>query len=111
MRNVQMAKIVALGIAAAVVYGIGHDQISAHVCVEYFIIAHPRLFGTTSSAVLGICWGIAASVGIGAILGMLLAVVSQSADAPPVPIRHLLRSIVASCRHGALGIAGRSTWL
>ena len=26
---------------AAIVYGIVHDQVTAHLCVEYFTIAHP----------------------------------------------------------------------
>jgi len=33
-------------ILAAVFYGILHDQITARICVEYFTIGHPIVFGT-----------------------------------------------------------------
>jgi hypothetical protein len=56
-------------------------------------IAHPPLFHTTSPALLGLCWGIAASIGPGAIVGVLLALVSQSSGFPPTPIRPLLITI------------------
>ena len=54
-------KIVAFCIAAAVVYGILHDQVTAHVCVEYFTIAHPPVFPTESPFWLAVGWGIIAT--------------------------------------------------
>ncbi len=88
------AKIILLSTAAATAYGVAHDQITARLCVEYFTIAHPPLFHTSSPTLLGICWGIAATIGVGALLGVLLALVSQSEGLPPVPIRRLLKSIL-----------------
>ncbi len=88
------AKIILLSTAAATAYGVAHDQITARLCVEYFTIAHPPLFHTSSPTVLGICWGIAATIGVGALLGTLLALVTQSERLPPVPIRRLLKSIL-----------------
>ena len=95
MRAAQNAKIILLATFAAIAYGILHDQITAGLCVEYFTIGHPPLFHTTSPTVLGICWGMAATFGLGALLGLILALVSQSEGMPPVPIRRLFNSIVA----------------
>jgi hypothetical protein len=64
----QKAKIILLSTVAAIAYGVIHDQITARLCVEYFAIAHPPLFHTTSPTVLGICWGIAATFAVGAFL-------------------------------------------
>lgn len=49
---VEALQITGLCIAAAVRYGILHDQVTARICVEYFIIGHPPLFDTTSPN----CW-------------------------------------------------------
>jgi hypothetical protein len=92
--HVREAKIILLSTAAAIAYGIAHDQITARLCVEYFTIAHPPLFHTSSPAVLGICWGIAATCGVGAVLGVVLALVSQSEGLPPVPILRVCKSIL-----------------
>ena len=83
-----------LSTVAAIAYGIVHDQITARLCVEYFTIAHPPLFHSTSPTLLGICWGIAATVGVGALLGVVLALVSQSEGLPPVAILHVFTSIL-----------------
>jgi hypothetical protein len=91
---VRKTKIVLLGAIAAVAYGIAHDQITARLCIEYFTIAHPPLFHTASPTVLGICWGIAATIGVGALLGALLALVCESPGLPPLPLRRVLNSIL-----------------
>jgi len=49
--------IVFLCILAAVFYGILHDQITARICVEYFTIGHPIVFGTEDPTLLGIGGG------------------------------------------------------
>ncbi len=87
------ARIVIFCILAAITYGIIHDQITAHLCVEYFTVAHPSLFDIESPTALGICWGVLATVGVGFILGMILAEVAQSGDAPSYPASQLRRSV------------------
>ena len=87
------AKVILITILAAITYGIIHDEITAHLCVEYFTLAHAPLFHTDSPAILGLCWGIAATLGVGLVLGVLLAAVSQSGASPPYPIPPLIRSI------------------
>ena len=91
---VQKAKIILLSTVAAMGYGVVHDQITARLCVEYFTIAHPPLFHTTSPTLLGICWGIAATFGVGIVLGVVLGLVSQSEGPPSTPIPRLVRLIV-----------------
>ena len=48
--------IVALAVLAGITYGILHDQVTAHVCVEYFTIGHPALIPTESPTLLAIAW-------------------------------------------------------
>ena len=74
-------QIVLLSVLAACSYGVIHDQITARLCIEYFTVAHPPLFHTGSTTLLALCWGVSATAGIGAALGVVLAMVSQS-DGP-----------------------------
>ena len=87
-------KVIVLCMLAAIAYGVIHDEITARLCVEYFTIAHPPIFHTASPTVLGLCWGIAATIGIGVVLGAILAEVSQSEGQPAVPIRQIARSLL-----------------
>jgi hypothetical protein len=97
------ARVILLCVLAAISYGVIHDEITARLCVEYFTVAHPPLFHTDSPTVLGLCWGVAATIGIGAVLGAILAEVSQSEGRPPVPIRQLARSLLLLL--GAMGLS------
>ena len=55
-------KIVGLCIAAAIVYGILHDQITARICVEYFSVAHPPVWGGIDDpTLLAFTWGVIAT--------------------------------------------------
>jgi hypothetical protein len=91
---VKNAKVILLSILAACTYGVVHDQITVRLCIEYFTIAHPPLFHTTSPTLLALCWGVAATVGIGAMLGVVLALVSQSSGSAPWTVSRLGRSIL-----------------
>jgi hypothetical protein len=101
--KVQKAKVTALGVGVAVVYGIVHDQITVRLCMEYFSLAHPPLFPVSSPTLLGLCWGIAATFGVGLILGFLLAQASQSPGLPPMPVRSLVRPLVVLMTLTAVG--------
>jgi hypothetical protein len=85
----QKTKIILLSVGAAVAYGIVHDQITARLCIEYFTLAHPPLFPVSSPTLLALCWGVAATLGIGVVLGFLLAKASQSPGLPAMPIPSL----------------------
>jgi hypothetical protein len=89
----QKTKIILLVIGAAAVYGVAHDEITARLCLEYFTLAHPPLFPTNSPTVLALCWGLAATLGVGLLFGLLLAEVSQSPELPPLPITKLFRPV------------------
>ena len=83
-----------LCIAAAVVYGILHDQITARISIEYFTIGHPPVFQTESPTLLGIGWGIIASWWVGVLLGVPLAVAARIGERPKRSLRSLLRPIL-----------------
>ncbi len=90
---IDILKIVLLCIAAAVVYGVLHDQVTARVCVEYFTIGHPPIFHTDSPTLLALGWGVVATWWAGAILGVLAALCSRVGTWPKCSARDLLRPI------------------
>jgi hypothetical protein len=57
----ETVKIVLLCIGSAVLFGIVHDQVTARLCVEYFTIGHPKVFGTESPTLLAFGWGVIAT--------------------------------------------------
>ncbi|HKX10060.1 MAG TPA: hypothetical protein VJN67_17805 [Stellaceae bacterium] len=73
----EFAKIVLFSLLAAIAYGIAQDQVTAHLCVEYFTVAHPAVFPTRSPFLLAIGWGILATWWVGLPLGLLLATASR----------------------------------
>jgi hypothetical protein len=98
--SMNAAKIVLLCMGAAMLYGIAHDLITAHVCVEYFTIGHPRIFATESPSLLALGWGVAATWWVGALLGLALAIAAtrgprsvRSAGSLVTPIATLLAGI------------------
>ena len=110
-RNMQSATIIFLSIAAAIVYGIVHDQITARICVEYFTIGHPPIFGTNSPTLLGIGWGVIATWWVGMILGVPLDIVSGCGNRPTLSARRLIHPILIllgcmACAAFAAGLAG-----
>ena len=90
----QSIGIVLISVAAAVVYGIVHDQITARVCVEYFTIGHPPVFGTDDPTLLGIGWGIIATWWVGVLLGVPLAAAARAGSRPKRSIHSLIRPIL-----------------
>lgn len=115
-RVTEFLKVVALAIVASVAFGIAHDMVTAHVCLEYFTIGHVRLFSTNIAAVHALGWGIIATWWVGAILGVPLAVAARAGKPTALPARALIRPIAAllavtgACSMGAmlLGFAGQA---
>ena len=87
-------KIVLFATAAAVVYGVLQDLVTAHLCVEYFTIAHPPVFATESPVLLALGWGVIASWWVGALLGLGLAAAARIGAAPKTGLAELRRPIV-----------------
>jgi hypothetical protein len=104
-------KIIGMCILAAVVYGVVHDQVTVRVCVEYFTVGHPPVFGTDDPTLLGLGWGALATWWVGLILGLLLAAAARRGKRPQRDPASLLRPIVllmavtGLCALGS-GIAG-----
>ncbi len=89
----QSLAIVLLCIFAAVLYGITHDQVTARVCIEYFTIGHPPIFGTDDPTLLGIGWGIVATWWVGLLLGIPLAVAARAGPRPRRSAGSLVRPV------------------
>jgi hypothetical protein len=108
---VEFLKITLFCVLAAIGYGILHDQVTAHLCVEYFSIAHPHLFPTQSPFLLAIGWGIVATWWVGLPLGLALATAARlgsRARLTLADLRPLILKLLAAMAFCALvaGITG-----
>ena len=86
--------IVALAVLAGITYGILHDQVTAHVCVEYFTIGHPPLIPTESPTLLAIAWGIVATWWFALPLGVALASAARVGERPKLTASQLVRPLL-----------------
>lgn len=84
-------RIVGLFVAAAVVYGLVHDQITARLCLEYFTIGHPRVFASDSPTVHALYWGVAATWWAGLAVGLLVAAASRVGRLPKLTVRQQIK--------------------
>ena len=93
-------------------YGIAHDLVTAHVCVEYFLPPwHPIIVPTDNPFLLALVWGIVATWWVGLFLGIPLAVVCRFGRKPKLTVTDAARPIlvllvilyIASMLLGALG--------
>jgi hypothetical protein len=90
----EFAKIVLLAIAAAICYGIVHDQVTARICLEYFTVFHPPVFHTDNPTLLGLGWGVIATWWMGAFLGVFLAIAARAGRKPKVAASDLVRPVI-----------------
>jgi hypothetical protein len=90
---VRFVAIILLCIAAAVIYGVVHDQITARICVEYFTIGHPPVFGTDDPTLLGLGWGVIATWWVGLMMGVPLALCSRIGSWPRLSAKELVRPL------------------
>jgi hypothetical protein len=97
--DVHALGIVLMCVVAAVCYGVVHDQVTARVCVEYFTVGHPPVFGTDDPTLLGIGWGIIATWWVGLLLGVPLAIFARVGSRPKRSFGSLVRPIA-----GLLGV-------
>ncbi len=89
----ESVRIILLAVGAAVSYGVLHDQVTARVCVEYFTIAHPPVFGTDDPTLLGLGWGVIATWWVGLVLGVFLAISARAGRRPKLAWKGLLRPL------------------
>ncbi|HEY5721723.1 MAG TPA: hypothetical protein VIT45_05325 [Allosphingosinicella sp.] len=107
----EAVRIVLFAMLAAIAYGILHDLVTAHLCVEYFTVAHPPVFPTSSPFLLGLGWGIIATWWVGLLLGIALAAAARLGPRPRLGLAELRRPILLVMLASALaafltGIAG-----
>jgi hypothetical protein len=100
-------------VVAAVCYGIAHDQITARVCVEYFTVGHPPVFGTDDPTLLGLGWGVIATWWVGFLLGVPLAIAARVGPRPKRTAVSLLRpvGILLAVMAGSALVAGVLGWI
>lgn len=104
-------KIWLLCIAAAILYGILHDQVTARLCLAYFTVGHAPVFPTQDPTLLGIGWGVIATWWVGASLGLPTVLAMRVGRRPVWGSAQLVRplaALLASVGLAALlaGIAG-----
>ncbi len=90
----ELLKIVLFSVAAAIIYGIAHDMVTAHVCVEYFSVAHPQVIDSESPVLLALVWGVLATWWMGLSLGLMLAIAARFGSRPPADLATVRRAIV-----------------
>jgi hypothetical protein len=101
----EFLKIVVFSTVAAIVYGILHDQLTAHLCVEYFSVAHPDIFHTRSPFLLALGWGVVATWWVGLPLGIFAAIAARAGSPPRLALADLRLMILWLL----LGMAGCAT--
>jgi len=119
-RQVEYVKIIAFSIFAACVYGIAHDLVTAHVCVEYFLPPiHPIIVPTDNPFLLALVWGVIATWWVGLFLGIALAFVCRFGSKPKLTVNNVVRPVLvllailyaASILFGIVGyVAGQMGW-
>jgi hypothetical protein len=109
----QSLAIVGLCVGVAIVYGIVHDLVTAHLCVEYFTVGHPDWFATEQPVLLALGWGVAATWYVGLVLAIPLVCAARLGAFPPVgpgrlvrPLMHLI-ALMAGCAI----VAGSVGWV
>src|SRR5437867_3161925 len=90
----EFLKIFLTCVAAAIIYGILHDHVTAHICVEYFFVAHPTILPLTSPTLLAFQWGVLATWWVGAALGIGLGFAARRGKRVVLGARDLRRPVV-----------------
>lgn len=104
-------RIILFSVGCAIGYGIIHDQVTAHLCVEYFTVGHPSLLGIGDPTVLAFAWGIIATWWVGLGLGIPLALIARVGPWPKLTVHDvrgpiLLLMVVAGLTSLLAGLAG-----
>lgn len=87
-------QIILLSVAAAIVYGICMDNVTARICVEYFSIAHPHVIESRPPTDLAFVWGVLATWWAGLAIGVPLAIVARAGKRPKLSVGQLIRPIL-----------------
>ncbi len=100
-------------VVASIVYGILHDLVTAHVCVEYFTVAHTRIVDTENPVVLALVWGVVTTWWMGLGLGVLLAIACRAGKKPKRTFRDVAPAIgkLLAVMAGCAVVAGLTGYL
>lgn len=104
-------KIVLLGVGASVAYGILQDQVTAHVCVEYFTIGHVDFLNLGNPTWIAFEWGFVATWWAGLLLGLPVALLARAGTRRPrLSARDLLRpTLLVLCGVGVVALVAGVT--
>ncbi len=61
-----------MGMFAAILYGVIHDQITIRIFAPYLTVWHPKIIESTDPTMVALAWGFAATWWMGVFLGGLL---------------------------------------
>lgn len=86
-------RIVLCSTLAAVTFGICHDLVTAHLCIEYFTVAHPFVLPSDNPIVMALIWGVLATWWVGLSLGTALGLAARLGGRPRRNAVHLLPEI------------------
>jgi hypothetical protein len=84
-------------------YGILQDQFSVRLCPEYFTVLHNPIPNLTNPTLLGIAWGIIASIGGGILMGFIAGFCATIGTKPELTTRELVKPMALTVC--AIGIA------
>jgi hypothetical protein len=98
----QFLRIVFVSIGAAIVYGVLHDLVTAHICVEYFSLGHPIIVPSDHPVVLALAWGVVATWWVGLILGLGLALAARLGRRPRLTAEDIWPDVLRLLRVMAL---------
>ncbi|RIK84815.1 MAG: hypothetical protein DCC68_00565 [Planctomycetota bacterium] len=102
---IEFAKIVLLCVAAAVAYGVIHDQFTIRVCLEYFTVGHPPIFAHLPTTLHAAAWGVFATWWLGLVLGLLAGLLSRVGSWPKLAAKDLSRPVCKLLAAMAIGSA------
>ena len=90
-----MVRFVGQCLLLACLYGIAHDLVTAHVCVEYFTVHHPVLSGSPSPIVQALTWGVVATWWVGLLGGVVLVGANRLGPWPALAEDDILTRLAA----------------
>lgn len=81
-------------LAIAIAYGILHDLVTAHLCVEYFTIGHPKIIESESPILLALIWGVIATWWVALPMGIFIAGFNHFGSRPTLEFNLILKLIL-----------------
>ncbi len=101
----QIAYIILLCMAAAMLFGVVHNQFSARISTEYFTLGHRKLINSTSPTLMGIAWGIHPNWWVGMSLGVLFSAAGRAGKWPRRNARSFIKPLLFLFLASAIGSA------